>query len=85
MTEKKQRKNAAKEQFRLNCLIDLELADRLAERSAKTKLPKVGIVTLALDQYLKQADMLDKIQAELVSNPVKLAEVCKAFGLSPEK
>lgn len=73
-----------KNQYRLNCLLDAEIGVRLTERSQKSKLTKVAIVTLALDQYLKQADMLEKLQAELTADPVKLAEVCKAFGLSPE-
>lgn len=71
--------------YRLNCLLDASYGERLSERSEKSKLPKVAIVAMALDQYLKQADMLDRLQAELVSDPVKLAEVCKAFGVSPRE
>lgn len=74
-----------KKQYRLNCLLDASYGERLSERSEKSKLPKVAIVAMALDQYLKQADMMEKLQAELTADPVKLAEVCKAFGLTPQE
>ena len=73
-----------KETYRLNCFLDADLGVRLAECSKKTKLSKVSIVTLALNQYLQQAELLEKIQAEMVNDPAKLAEVCKAFGFTPD-
>ena len=70
--------------YRLNCVLDKSYGERLAERSEKSKLPKVAIVAMALDQYLKQAELLDKLQEQVFSDPVKMAEVCKAFGLSSD-
>lgn len=67
--------------YRLNCLLDASYGVRINERSEKSKLPKVAIVAMALDQFLKQADMMDKVLEELSSDPVKMAEVCKTVGI----
>ena len=72
-------------EYRLHVFLDASYGERLAERAAKSKLSKTAVVALALDQYFRQADMVDKMQAEMIANPVKLAEVCKAFGITPEQ
>lgn len=72
-------------EYRLHVFLDASYGERLAERAAKSKLSKTAVVALALDQYFQQADLVDKMQAELLANPVKMVEICKAFGVTPEQ
>ena len=67
--------------YRLNCHLTDELGDRLANYCERAGMMKVSVVSLALDQYLKEQEVRYKLLAEL-SDPAKLAEVCKLMGLS---
>lgn len=67
--------------YRLNCHLTDELGDRLANYCERAGMMKVSVVSLALDQYLKEQEVRFKLLEEL-SDPAKLAEVCKLMGLS---
>lgn len=67
--------------YRLNCHLTDDLGDRLANYCERSGMMKVSVVSLALDQYLKEQEVKCKLLEEL-SNPAKLAEVCKLMGLS---
>lgn len=67
--------------YRLNCHLTDDLGDRLANYCERAGMMKVSVVSLALDQYLKEQEVRCKLLEEL-SNPAKLAEVCKLMGLS---
>lgn len=70
--------------YRLNCVLDASFGERLMAHCEKTKLSRTAIVSMALDQYFNQAELLDRLVTEVSSDPVKLAEVCKAFGITPQ-
>ena len=42
---------------------------------------KVSVVAIALDQYLKEQEVRCKLLEQL-SDPAKMAEICKLMGLS---
>lgn len=67
--------------YRLNCHLTDDLGDRLANYCEHAGMMKVSVVSLALDQYLKEQEVRLKLLEEL-SDPAKLAEVCKLMGLS---
>lgn len=67
--------------YRLNCHLTDELGDRLSNYCERAGMMKVSVVSLALDQYLKEQEVRSKVLEEL-SDPAKLAEVCKLMGLS---
>lgn len=67
--------------YRLNCHLTDDLGDRLANYCERAGMMKVSVVSLALDQYLKEQEVRQKLLEEL-SDPAKLAEVCKLMGLS---
>lgn len=67
--------------YRLNCHLTDDLGDRLANYCERAGMMKVSVVSLALDQYLKEQEVRCKLLEEL-SDPTKLAEVCKLMGLS---
>lgn len=67
--------------YRLNCHLTDDLGDRLANYCERAGMMKVAVVSLALDQYLKEQEVRCKLLEEL-SDPAKLAEVCKLMGLS---
>lgn len=66
--------------YRLNCHLTDDLGDRLANYCERAGMMKVSVVSLALDQYLKEQEVRYKLLEEL-SDPAKLAEVCKLMGL----
>ena len=67
--------------YRLNCHLTDDLGGRLANYCERAGMMKVSVVSLALDQYLKEQEVRCKLLEEL-SDPAKLAEVCKLMGLS---
>ena len=67
--------------YRLNCHLTDELGDRLANYCERAGMMKVSVVSLALDQYLKEQEVRCKLLEEL-SDPAKMAEICKLMGLS---
>lgn len=67
--------------YRLNCHLTDDLGDRLANYCERAGMMKVSVVSLALDQYLKEQEVRCKL-LEKLSDPAKLAEVCKLMGLS---
>ena len=67
--------------YRLNCHLTDDLGDRLANYCERAGMMKVSGVSLALGQYLKEQEARCKLLEEL-SDPAKLAEVCKIMGLS---
>lgn len=67
--------------YRLNCHLTDDLGDRLANYCERAGMMKVSVVSLALDQYLKEQEVRCKLLEEL-SDPARLAEVCKLMGLS---
>lgn len=68
--------------YRLNCHLTDELGDRLANYCERAGMMKVSVVSLALDQYLKEQEVRCKLLEQL-SDPVKLAEISKFMGLAP--
>ena len=67
--------------YRLNCHLTDDLGDRLANYCERAGMMKVSVVSAALDQYLKEQEVRCKLLEEL-SDPAKLAEVCKLMSLS---
>lgn len=67
--------------YRLNCHLTDDLGDRLANYCERAGMMKVSVVSLALDQYLKEQEVRCKLLEEL-SDPAKMAEICKLMGLS---
>lgn len=67
--------------YRLNCHLSDDLGDRLSNYCERSGMLKVAVVAMALDQYLKEQEVRCKLLEEL-SDPAKLAEVCKLMGLS---
>jgi len=66
--------------YRLNCHLTDDLGDRLANYCERAGMMKVSVVSLALDQYLKEQEVRCKLLEEL-SDPARFAEVCKIVGL----
>lgn len=67
--------------YRLNCHLSDDLGDRLANYCERSGMLKVAVVAMALNQYLKEQETRCKLMEEL-SDPAKMAEVCKLMGLS---
>lgn len=67
--------------YRLNCHLTDDLGDRLANYCERAGMMKVSVVSLALDQYLKEQEVRCKLLEQL-SDPAKMAEICKLMGLS---
>ena len=67
--------------YRFNCMLSDEIASRLKGYCERAGVAKVTVVSLALDQYLSQQELRCKLMDEM-SDPVKMAEICKALGLS---
>lgn len=67
--------------YRLNCHLTDDLGDRLANYCERAGMMKVSVVSLALDQYLKEQETRCKLLEQL-SDPAKMAEICKLIGLS---
>ena len=70
--------------YRLNCKLSDELGDRLHAYSEKACIPKVSVVSLALNAFLSQEETKSKLLEQL-SDPIRLGEVCKALGLEPPR
>lgn len=66
--------------YRLNCNLADEIAGRLNEYADRTGIPRVTIVTMALDQYLMQEEAKRKMIADM-GDPAKLAEIYRVLGL----
>lgn len=67
--------------YRLNCHLTDDLGDRLANYCERAGMMKVSVVSAALDQYLKEQETRIKLLEQL-SDPAKMAEICKLMGLS---
>lgn len=67
--------------YRLNCHLTDDLGDRLANYCERAGMMKVSVVSMALDQYLKEQEVRCKLLEQL-SDPAKMAEICKLMGLS---
>ena len=67
--------------YRLNCHLTDDLGDRLANYCERAGMMKVSVVSMALDQYLKEQETRCKLLEQL-SDPAKMAEICKLMGLS---
>lgn len=67
--------------YRLNCHLTDDLGDRLANYCERAGMMKVSVVSLALDQYLREQETRCKLLEQL-SDPAKMAEICKLMGLS---
>lgn len=67
--------------YRLNCHLTDDLGDRLANYCERAGMMKVSVVSMALDQYLKEQEARCKLLEQL-SDPAKMVEVCKLMGLS---
>lgn len=65
--------------YRLNCHLTDELGDRLANYCERAGMMKVSVISMALDQYLNEQEMKCKLLEQL-SDPVKMAEICKIVG-----
>ena len=66
--------------YRLNCHLTDELGSRFCNYCEVAGLPKVNVVSMALDQYLNEQEAKRKVFEQL-SDPVKLAEICKIMGV----
>lgn len=67
--------------YRLNCHLTDELADRLDNYCERAGMMKVAVVSMALNQYLKEQEARYNLLEQL-SDPAKMAEICKHMGLS---
>lgn len=67
--------------YRLNCHLTDDLGDRLANYCERAGMMKVSVVSMALDQYLTEQEARCKLLEQL-SDPAKMAEICKLMGLS---
>lgn len=67
--------------YRLNCHLTDDLGDRLANYCERAGMMKVSVVSMALDQYLKEQEARCKLLEQL-SDPAKMAEICKLMSLS---
>ena len=67
--------------YRLNCHLTDDLGDRLANYCENAGMMKVSVVSMALDQYLKEQEVRRKLLEQL-SDPAKIAEISKLMGLS---
>lgn len=67
--------------YRLNCHLTDNLGARFCEYCERTGVAKVTVVSLALNQYLNEQEMKCKLLEQL-SDPVKMAEICKIVGVS---
>lgn len=67
--------------YRLNCHLTDDLGDRLANYCERAGMMKVSVVSTALDQYLKEQEARCMLLEQL-SDPAKMAEICKLMGLS---
>lgn len=67
--------------YRLNCHLTDDLGDRLANYCERAGMMKVSVVSMSLDQYLKEQEARCKLLEQL-SDPAKMAEICKLMGLS---
>lgn len=67
--------------YRLNCHLTDDLGDRLANYCERAGMMKVSVVSMALDQYLKEQEARCKLLEQL-SDPAKMVEICKLMGLS---
>lgn len=66
--------------YRLNCHLSDDLGDRLGNYCERSGMLKVAVVAAALNQYLKEQEVRCKLLEEL-SDPAKMAEICKIVGL----
>lgn len=66
--------------YRLNCHLTDNLGTRFCEYCERAGVPKVTVVSLALDQYLNEQEMKCKLLEQL-SDPAKMAEICKIVGV----
>lgn len=66
--------------YRLNCHLTDALGTRFCGYCERTGVAKVTVVSLALDQYLNEQEVKCKLLEQL-SDPVKLAEICKIAGV----
>lgn len=67
--------------YRLNCHLTDYLGTRFCEYCERTGVAKVTVVSLALDQYLNEQEVKCKLLEQL-SDPAKMAEICKIMGVS---
>lgn len=67
--------------YRMNCHLTDELGARLCGYCERTGLAKVYVISMALDRYLKEQEVMCKLLEQL-SDPTKMAEVCKIVGAS---
>ena len=66
--------------YRLNCHLTDDLGDRLGDFCERTGMAKVYVISMALDQYLNEQEAKRKLLEQL-SDPAKLAEICKIVGV----
>lgn len=66
--------------YRLNCHLSDNLGTRFCEYCERTGVAKVTVVSVALDQYLNEQELKRKLLEQL-SDPTKLAEICKIAGV----
>lgn len=67
--------------YRLNCHLTDDLGDRLVNYCERAGMTKVSVVSMALSQYLNEQDAKRELLEQL-SDPAKMAEICKLMGLS---
>ena len=67
--------------YRMNCHLTDELGARLCDYCERNGLAKVYVISMALDEYLKEQEAKAKLLEQL-SDPAKMAEICKLVGLS---
>lgn len=66
--------------YRMNCHLTDVIAARLSDYCERAGVPKVTVITMALDQYLTEQEIKRKILDQL-ADPEKMAEICKIVGL----
>lgn len=61
----------------LSCIISKELMDKLNELSENTQVPKVAIVTQALQNYFQVLEVQAAVVDRLKSDPAYVAKLAK--------
>lgn len=66
--------------YRMNCHLADKIAARLCDYCERTGVAKVYVISMALEQYLNEQELKRKVLEQL-SDPEKVAEICKIVGL----
>ncbi len=70
--------------YRLNCNLPEEIGNKIAEVAEKKGMTKVGVITLALNQFFETFEVQEKYLEEVKKNPALLNNLMLALGKQEE-